>query len=108
MHSNADGCALHVWGLSATVPARVYQYPDNASWQKLAAIDNSPGHDGGRGSAAETASVERSVARFAGRVGGAERPSDVGRKNRQVGRLIGGNFSFDAEDTCRSGSKQFD
>src|ERR1700683_5611511 len=94
--------------LSGTVPARVYQYAGNASWQKLAAIDNLPGHDGGHGSTAETASVERSVARFAGRVGGAERPSDVGRKNRQAGRLVGGHFSFDAEDTRRPGGKQFD
>ena len=56
----------------------------------LPTVNNFSGHDCCHWRAFEFASIEGSVARFAGGFGGAERPGVIRRKKRQVGRLSGG------------------
>src|ERR1700722_3031524 len=61
-----------------------------------AAIYDLAGHDSGHCRSAEGASVERRVARTAGRIGRMGRPCMIRRENRQVGGLISCNFPFDS------------
>ena len=74
----------------------------------LSLEDDAAGDDGGHGRAAEGAAVEGSVARFAGRFGGAVRPFVIGRENGEVGRLAGGDFALDAENARGAGGEKFD
>src|SRR5271168_4288590 len=68
-----------------------------------AAIYNLAGHDSGHWCSAEGAAVERRVARTAGRIGRVVGPGVIQRENRQVGGLIGCNFSFDTENARGAG-----
>lgn len=71
-------------------------------------VSKSTGDDGSNLAAFEGASVEGGVARFAGRLFYVVGPFVRGGKNREVGGLARGDFSFDAEDARGAASKQFD
>src|SRR5271170_6533904 len=75
---------------------------------RLAAEDDAAGDDGGHGRATEGAAVEWSVARFAGRVGGAVGPLMIGRENCDVGWFADGELSVHAKNAGGAGGEKLD